>query len=394
MEALDEKTFMKKMEKSENISGYSEYAMRRFWDWMFKDESGIVQTCVFPIPPEGKDQSDMGNGQWKHVMNFTEFKNFCSSYSDVWQYQVYAGINTLDTIPDSGRGSIDHIDRVNNISLDIETERESYKGATKEEVWWCYGLALSEAKFLWDRYRVYPMVVMSENGIHLHYKADLEVTDEFLIGKQHVISKYLTYVALESPYIDKLEEFKPDSVNFDQDDVSDVPRVMKVPGTRGIKSEPGRMCGIIHCPSKEDAGVITEDTVDVIMEEMEDMFGGREEEEEKLSISVADSSPLDGETETRVKSLAKNDPSFRKYWTGEIEDYKSRSEAEFAFVLKLLNHGFSVDEIVSIMFASGMSKWDEESNNYRRRTIKKAKSEFDGNVTKDSTNGSYSFSRV
>jgi hypothetical protein len=167
---------------------------------------------------------------------------------------------------------------------------------------------------------------------------------------------------------------------------------MKIPGTRGIKSENGRLCGIIHEPPLEEAGVIRERDLEVTDEDIDEIT---EDDEDTTSTSRSvNTSPddLSNDTVGRVERLAKNDSTFRLYWNGETGDYESRSEAEFAFVIKLLNHGFTESEIVDVMWASGMSKWDEESDHYRERTISNAIDYFDGTVVKDSSDGSFSFS--
>jgi len=392
IEQIDKDQFISRMEIAEIEGQYAENAVKRFWDWMFKQTDGIVQACAFAVPTGDGNIEDKADNKWVHARAYSEFEDFCNTHSGLWRYHVYAGVNTLDRTPGHGRGSVRHIDRVNRISFDIETEREPHSGASKEEVWWCYRYALAQTKFMAEQYGVWPMMIMSENGVHLHYKADFECSDELLHGKQHVYTKYLTHRAINSKYANIIENKAPDSISFDQDDVSDPARVMKVPGTRGIKSENGRLCGIIHQPNLSDAGIVNGDSIDVDVDELKETFADSDSNGD--TTRVVDTSPgkLNSDTMGKVKRLCKNDKRFRMYWRGDPGEYESRSEAEYAFILKMLNHGFSERQIVNVMWASGMSKWQEDSDHYRDRTIRHALEYFDGTVVKDSKDGSFNFS--
>jgi hypothetical protein len=336
----------------------------------------------------------MGSGHWVHANSYTEFKKFCNQYSGMWRYHIYSGVNTLNEEPGGGRGKTEHINSVNHLSFDIETERDSYSGASKEEVWWCYKYGLAQAKFMNEEYGVWPLIVMSENGIHMHYKVNFDVNQDTMYEMSHIRTKYLTKRSMESSYAQTIRDKAPDFVEFGQDDVSDIPRVMKVPGTRGIKSKTGRLCGIIHQPGLDEAGVIQPEQVDV----PDDMFenNSKDSKTDTKTPDAVEVTPEDASTDvmTRIKSLCKKEPLFRRLFEGDISDYNSRSEAEFAFSMKMLNHGFDADEINQVMWASGMSKWEEEGDHYRERTIQNAVDRFDGDVVKDSTNGSFSFSRM
>lgn len=392
IEPLDQNTFMAQMRKAEKAGEISEPAIKRFWKWMYGNPEGSVQVCAFPVPTEDQTQNEIGQGKWVQARTYEEFYDFCDTHSGLWRYHTYAGVNTLDTVPEQGRGKLEHIDRVDHLSFDIETETGSYQGASKEAVWWSYQYALAEVKFMMEKYDVLPMVVMSENGIHLHFNVDFEVRDELLLGKQHLYSKYLTHEAMESDYVQVIEDKAPDHITFDQDDVSDPPRVMKVPGTRGIKSDTGRLCGIIHEPSLSNAGIIKEEDVVVTEEDKQQLRDDTKEKSKDKTPDDTSPGKLSNDTKKKIARLCKNDPTFKQYWNGNPGEYKSRSEAEFAFILKMLNHDFTVQQIVDTMWSSGMSKWDEESEHYRERTIERALEYFDGTVVRDSSDGSYSFS--
>ncbi len=58
-------------------------------------------------------------------------------------------------------------------------------------------------------------------------------------------------------------------------------------------------------------------------------------------------------------------------FNGDIEGYASRSEAEFALVMKLISYGFSDGQINRIMLDSKIGKWGE-SDQYAEFTLRKA----------------------
>ena len=399
IEPLDKEQFMDQMRVSEQYGDYSDDPVERFYEWMYRNQDGVVQTCAFPVPPKGKDKCDMGEGKWIHARTYNEFEEFCRTHSGLWMYHVYSGINTLAETPQYGRGSAEIIDNINILSFDIELAKDSYSGSTKEEVWWTYQYALAEIKFIEEEYGVWPLVVMSENGIHLHYQVDFDCSDEMLHNKQHVYSKFITQQAMDNEYTAIIESKSPDSIQFDQDDVSDPARVMKVPGTKGIKSENGRLCGIIHQPNAVQAGIITPEDIPHGPDEIKELFdknnktsNSSRSSTEKLESVDTTPSDLSEDLADRVRYLVRNDDTFSEYWRGKIDKDGDRSEKEFAFILKMLNHDFTKQQIVDVMWASGMEKWQEESKHYREKTLAEAVDWFDGTVQKDSTNGSFSFS--
>lgn len=204
---------------------------------------------------------------------------------------------------------------------------------------------------------------------------------------------------MNNKYTALIESKAPEHITFDQDDVSDPARVMKVAGTHGIKSEHGRLCGIIHEPSMDKAGKILPSNIE---KPLDDIVKTLDDSETKstssgstnANIDSVDVTPsdLDDELRETLEKRVRSNPKFRSFWNGEAHGYDSRSEMEFAFIIKLLSYGFDEENIPAVMWASGMSKWDEESDHYRKKTIENALDYFDGNTVKDSSNGSFSFS--
>lgn len=380
------------MKKAEDVGSFSEDRVREFYNWMYQRQDGKVQACAFPVPTETGD-SVRGNSQYKHTDSVDEFVEFCRTHSGLWRYQVYAGVNVNSSVPEYGRGKVKHISKVKILPFDIETQRDSYEGSTREDVFWsyCYGMAI--VQHMEDEYGALPLTVMSENGIHLHYRVNFPIDDDLLHEKQHIYSKYLTRDAWNSDYVTEVEKRAPEDLEFSPDDVSDPPRVMKVPGTLGIKSPNGRLCGIIHAPSSSQASVITENQ---ISESDISSFEQTLDKSDKPTYTAGnpDKSDLDRDKSEKIENLCQEDQVFEALWNGRTLHYDSRSEAEMALLLKLLSYSFYPDELSDLMYMSGMTKWEDEGKHYRKKTVENALSSFDGEATKDRTDSEFEFKSV
>lgn len=383
---------MNLMDKSEDVGNFSQQRVEQFYDWALADQDGTPQVCAFPVPTED-DTSIREQSKYHHPETKEDFVSFCKEHSGLWRYQLYAGVNTNSDVPDWGRGTIDTIDTVNILPFDIETQRGSYKGNKKSDVYWSYAYGVAIAKYIGEKYSAWPMVVMSENGIHLHYRVKFDINDDLLYNKQHKYSKYLTHEAWNSDYVEAVKSKSPKDIKFSPDDVSDPPRVMKVPGTKGIKSDNGRLCGIIHAPNKSEAGVIAED--DLNSDNVE-RFIELVKEERNEGVSSVDPRKYDlhSNLEEKIDHLCSVDSVFKALWNGNTLHYDSRSEAEMAFILKMMGRGIHPDEVADVMSKSGMSKWTSEGKHYRDKTLENAMSQFDGNMTRDSTDSSLDFKTV
>lgn len=380
------------MDRSENVGNFSQPRVEQFYDWALDRQEGTPQVCAFPVPTDDNN-SIREQSKYCHPETKQEFIDFCKEHSGLWRYQLYAGVNTNSTVPDWGRGTIDTIDRVNILPFDIETQRGSYKGSKKTDVYWSYAYGIAITKYIGEKYSAWPMVVMSENGIHLHYRVDFDINDDLLYNKQHKYSKFLTHEAWNSDYVEKVKEKAPKDIKFSPDDVSDPPRVMKVPGTKGIKSNNGRLCGIIHAPNESESGEITED--DLNTDHVERFIELVEEEQNKNEHSLNPKKyELHDNLEEKIDHLCSVDSVFKALWNGKTLHYDSRSEAEMAFVLKMMGRGIHPDEVPDVMSKSGMSKWNQDTDHYRERTLENAMSQFDGNMTKDSTDSVLDFNTV
>jgi len=160
----------------------------------------------------------------------------------------------------------------------------------------------------------------------------------------------------------------------------------------GIKSQKGRLCGIIHGAKHSECGVITEDQIDD--NELPD-FGSSSKSEPQETVSLEPTpEKLNADLKAEIQEACNEDQLFKAFWLGKTLTYDSRSHAEFAFIKKLLSMGFTQSEIQQVMEMSGMTKWSEERDHYKEKTLTRAMEEFDGEVTLNRDRGSFSFRRV
>lgn len=392
-DTIDRDTFTKQMELAEAQTGVSEATIRKFYQWMYSDIDGVVQACAFGVPVESDGETVTPKSKFEHVTTEDEFVDFAKQYSGLWTYHVYSGVNVLDATPTDGRGGIEHIDTVNHVTFDIETKRSAYQGSTVEEVWWSYQYAMAQVQFVYQEYGVLPMVVMSENGIHMHYKADFPITKDLLVEKQHKLSKFITQQAMNCDLVQEVKAAAPDGIEFDQDDVSDPARVMKVPGTMGQKSEKGRMCAIIHIPSVGEAGQITTSDISIPKAAVLEKPNNEKPTVTKADVSLDSDNSIPSDLGETIASHARNDGKLRALLSGDTLSYKSRSEAEFALIVKLLSIGTAPSDIPTVMNKSGMTKWGEDSEHYREKSLERALDYFDGTVYRDSSSSQMNFRR-
>lgn len=66
----------------------------------------------------------------------------------------------------------------------------------------------------------------------------------------------------------------------------------------------------------------------------------------------------------------------KQLYNGDIGDYPSRSEAELALVSMLVKEGYSDSEVDKLMMDSKTERWKERQQDYRDRTLRKAKQEL------------------
>lgn len=92
----------------------------------------------------------------------------------------------------------------------------------------------------------------------------------------------------------------------------------------------------------------------------------------KWNLKTESSIPGSVDVSEAFKQLLDVDPKLRATFEGK-EIPKSRSEAEFALSVRLLKYHFSESEIYAILEQSGIGKWKEKDESYKRRTIERAR---------------------
>lgn len=72
--------------------------------------------------------------------------------------------------------------------------------------------------------------------------------------------------------------------------------------------------------------------------------------------------------------LLKKDPKLKDLYFGEWQKfgYKSRSEAEEALLIKLVQYGFTDNDLTEIMEKSQIGKWNEAGDSYRKHSLENA----------------------
>jgi len=167
-----------------------------------------------------------------------EFVKICYKYNG--SYNVYAGINERK----SGGTKKDDVISVNAICFDFDPVRDKTKPANEAELNLAREKALGAAEFLKRERGLYAIMGESGNGAQLWSKLHCEVTDANRdIVEENLVEWQRTIIEL---FTDE---------HVDVDNIADLPRVIKVIGTKSIKGEatperPHRVSRWINRPTK------------------------------------------------------------------------------------------------------------------------------------------------
>lgn len=283
----------------------------------------------------------------KTVNSSKQFLKFCEQYDG--KANIYAGIHERSL---KGTKSADVI-KVNLIALDIDSNHPKGEAANKEEMKICSEFTdkfVSEYSALYGK----PTVIMTGNGYQVLWRIQPIKIDNSNRGK--IERKIHNFIA---EIMDRYNIGK--GVTFDQ--IGDLARILKVPGTTSIKGNntedrPYRIAKIeSYCIES------SEKLRDAIL---------MTETENKRIIEVQ-TKTVSGDID-KFDRLLKKDDKLNELYSGLITGYKSRSEAEMALVFKLVYYDFSDSEINMIMNNSGIGKWKEATTSYKKLTLDKAKS--------------------
>lgn len=324
--------------------------IEKFYDFLDNDE--VELRAIEYYEEDGEIKSRIAD--LEHVKSKDDFVKFCEKHDG--NANIYAGVHQRRP----GGSTMDDVVSVKCIPIDIDSEREKNQAATKEE--------LRKAENVMGKiYNDYvtsdkgtPLVAMSGNGYHLYFKIpEIEVTDENRVE----ISKKL------QAYIKNLKhEYEEEGVNIDN--VGDLPRIMKVPGTMSVKGKdteerPHRCSKLVHSEYESSEKVRDE----LLLTPIDSNNNNKELKVDENFKSEDFEKLLD--KDEKLKNL------FEGNWEQYSDDWENgtRSEAEYALVHKLLWYEIPEDEIKKIMSNCGIGKWQDSNKRYREHTLEKAKQE-------------------
>jgi len=280
------------------------------------------------------------------VTDVSHFLAFCEKYNG--EANVYCGMNAFKQI---GRKD-SSVKRLTLITFDLDTIRDEPRKypATEEEVEAGLEKIQDVAAYLtkeWDLGRY--IIAMSGNGWHLHIPINVPV-------EEADPDKYKAFQQ-------KVSEHFPD---YKLDDMSALSHPIKVPGTWSQKpcptdERPNRMstlsAGDIEkwdCQSETPNFALVQKINNIEIE-----YTVTEETAGK------DKTPRD-KTKNALQKMIDRMPKIYKDFreTGKPEGFKSRSEAEFGFIIELIRRNVNKKQIREILEAIPNSKTTEEGDHY------------------------------
>jgi hypothetical protein len=250
------------------------------------------------------------------VNNEKDFVEVCNTWNNV--YNIYVGINERK---ENGKEAKDVIS-TKTIVIDIDPERETNTASTKKELEKAKQTAFNIEQEFVNRGFIRPAKAMSGNGIQLWFTfPKIIITDE---NRKEIEGK-------TKKFIHNIQNaFNSKEVKIDQ--IGDLPRIIKVMGTKSIK------------------GISTTERPHRTTQWL--YYNGRQED-------------------TKFKEeLLKLEP-IKQEETIIGEKKESRSETEFGAVCAYIQKGLTKEQIFSKMMA--FDKWAHAHHpNYKEHTYEKA----------------------
>lgn len=278
-----------------------------------------------------------------------EFLEICKKHEG--QYNIYAGINERKI---KGTDKKDVIS-VSTIVIDIDPIRPKglERQASREE-------EIEEAKKIVDQILKTcreagqfkkPSIAFSGNGFQLWIKIPkIEITDD----NRDVIEQRIKH-------FQKLFQKKYDNNFVKIDQIGDLPRIIKVIGTKSIKGTPS-----LERPHRESYWVDLCPEID--QEVKNEIFAYILDEEEQLIRNYVEP---DKKTLQQIRTVL-SDKKYQRLFDGNVEGYLSRSEAEMSIVFKLVESEVPREQLFEIMKSCRIGKWNTTHPDYRELTYKKA----------------------
>lgn len=304
------------------------------------------ETEIRLIDPES-DETKKKPPQSIFVSSEDEFVKVCAEFDG--KYNIYVGINERKS---KGTDQKDVI-TVSTIVIDIDPIRPKglEKQASREEE--LNDALITSSQIVQDCHDKTefkpPSVALSGNGVHLWFKIPLiEISDENRNDVEQKIKKFIQ--ALQKKY-------NNNKIKIDQ--IGDLPRIIKVIGTKSIKGTP-----TTERPHRDTHWLTCNPEFD------------EELKKEILSIQLKESL-IRNYVEPTKKTLQQIRGIFcskklQRLFDGDIEGYVSRSEAEMAIVCKLVEEEVPKEQVLEIMQSCRIGKWNEAHEQYRERTYNKA----------------------
>ncbi len=281
------------------------------------------ETELRAINPETKEIKN------SFVHNEEELLDFVKKYDG--KYNLYIGVNERKR----GHKESKHITKVKIIPVDIDCIN---KPASEKDLVEAQNTA---TKIIIDGEKQgfkKPLCSYSGNGYQLFFCIPgIEIKNNW----QEVQEKIQEFIRR------LIEKYSTKIVKIDQ--VGDLARIMRIPGTFNLKSK--TVSRLILSEVNEDS--LLQDYI--------------------LSLKTEKSKVFSISSELREK--IKKDEEITKLFNAEgeaIRKFASRSEAELSLICRLIQIGLNKEEIFKVMAGCKIGKWQEANIQYRELTYKKA----------------------
>ena len=193
---------------------FNESDARQFYKWLRHGSNEFTEVRVIEWNPEGKGASTQF-----FVNNEEDFISVCKEWNGI--RQVYAGCNPRC----QKSGTAKDVKRVTVFPFDIDgpTPDKRRQAATEKEVMVAEGWKDDLVIVIKEQFGIEPYVDFSGNGYRVCLPCDIEVTNQ-----QNIDAKLKIFFA----------EYKEKLKLPDFDNISDLPRIIKVPGVWSLKGKP------------------------------------------------------------------------------------------------------------------------------------------------------------
>jgi len=279
------------------------------------------QTELRAINPETKQVKNI------HFSTEEELKKHCEELEG--KFNLYLGVNERT---DKGKEAKDVI-TIGIIPVDVDCVN---KPATDEDIALANQVAAQIVSDAVEKGYKKPPCAFSGNGYQLLFCIPkLTITND---NREEVEDKIQEF---QKRLIDK---YSNDKVRLDN--VGDLPRIMRIPGTYNLKSK--TTSKFLWSDYEEDKKLI----------------------EDILSLELSKSVVVGGLSE-ELKEKIKGDEPIQKLMDGQ-HNKPSRSEAELSLVCRLVSIGLNKEQIFRVMASCRLGKWQEANVKYRELTYRKS----------------------